>query len=122
MPFILGDKESLPENLQCYYDCIWQCPVVKSEKGSICYLTVHESIVEAGVCQRHDGLHIETPGVEHYWGNGLYYSPDKYEGGIYFASNIANTSIMYNALIDKNVAGIVDEHGGCEHLLRFIGP
>lgn len=63
-----------------------------------------------------------TPGREHHWGVGQFESPDKYEGGIYFASNIANTSIVYNALIDKNIPGIVDEHGSCEHLRRFIGP
>lgn len=136
MPFILGNKESLPEYLQCYYDCIEHCPIDTSEIGSVCYLTVHESFVKAQDTQRRGGLHIETPGRissssassaaftpgrEHHWGGGHFYSPDRYEGGIYFASNIANTSILYNALINKNVPGIVDEHGTSEHLRRFVG-
>merc|ERR550539_25868 len=135
MPFILGEKDSLPDHLQCYYDCIQHCPINKSEIGSVCYLTVHESFVSAQSSQRRDGLHIEapgkisssssavfTPGHEHHWGGGHFMSRDEYEGGIYFASNISNTSIVYNALIDKNVPGIVDEHGSCEHLRPFIGP
>ena len=134
MPFILGDKTSLPEDLQCYYDCIKQCPVHTKEFGNVCYLTVHESYVESQSSQRRSGLHIEapgfvsydtcnfSPGVEHHWGGGHFYSPDLYEGGIYFASNISNTSVVYNALIDKSIPGIVDKHGNCEHLRRFVGP
>jgi hypothetical protein len=137
MPFVLGKKESLPEYLQCYYDCIQQCPIEKEEKGNVCYLTVHESFVHSQTSQRRQGLHIETPGLacssssstasflpgtEHHWGGGHFYSPDVYKGGIYFASNVSNTSVVYNALVDKNVPGIVDKHGNCEHLRQVIGP
>lgn len=136
MPFILGDIDSLPEDLQCYYECIQQCPIHTAEIGSVCYLTVHESWVEADSSQRRDGLHIEapgsnslppyhcvfSPGSEHAWGGGFFYTPDLYEGGIYFASSVSNTSIVYNALIDKTVKGVVDKHGNCEYLRKFIGP
>jgi hypothetical protein len=130
MPFILGDKYSLPIHLRPYYDCIEKCPINPTENGTVCYLTVHESYVQARTSQRRDGLHIETPGLtssnfspgcEHHWGGGHFFSPDVYDGGIYFASNVANSSIVYDALIDKNIPGIVDKHGSCEHLRNFIG-
>jgi hypothetical protein len=132
MPFILGSEESLPSSLRCYHECISQCPIDSSEEGKVCYLTVHETYVEPDTTQRRQGLHIEAtgvsfsssfmPGNEHHWGGGHFYSDDSYEGGIYFASSVANTSVVYNALIDKSIPGIVDKHGNCEHLRRFIGP
>jgi hypothetical protein len=137
MPFILGDAKSLPEYLRCYHECIDSCPIDPSEEGSICYLTVHESFVDSQSTQRRAGLHIEAPGFissgksnssrfipgrEHHWGGGMFRSPDAYIGGIYFASNIKGTSVVYNALVDKNIQGIVDKHGNCEHLRPFVGP
>lgn len=40
------------------------------------------------------------------------------------ASSVSNTSEVWDALVDKNVPGIVldDKHGGCEHLRGIIGP
>lgn len=139
MPFVFGQKKSLPSDLQLYFDCIEKCPYHEDEKGNIGYLTVHESHIQAGSAQRREGLHIEQPGVidttntknspafkpgeEHYWGCGVFYSPDEYKGGIFFASNVDNTSAIYNALVDtKQKIGIVDRHGGCEHLRQLIGP
>ncbi len=129
MPFIYGDISSLPPDLQCYEDCIKACPISSSEKGKIYYLTVHESYVEPESSQRRGGLHIEapgnihdymtnsfSPGREHHWGVGFFYSPDKYEGGIYMASSVSDTSRIYDALVDNSVQDIVDEHGGCEYL------
>ena len=138
MPFILGDQDSLPENLQCYHPLIEQCPYVMEEVGKVAYLTVHESFVKVGDAQRRQGLHIEspgifpdgddspaaasfTPGVEHPWGMGVFFGPDHYEGGIYFASNVSDTSEVWDALVDCSVPGIVDRHGGCEHLRGIIG-
>eukprot|EP00980_Cylindrotheca_fusiformis_P007915 scaffold1696_cov166-Cylindrotheca_fusiformis.AAC.1 len=43
MPFIFGDKESLPDDLQCYYPLIQQCPYMTDDTGEVGYLTVHES-------------------------------------------------------------------------------
>jgi len=135
MPFIFGQKDSLPDNLQCYHPLIEQCPYMKDEAGNVGYLTVHESYIDVGEAQRREGLHIESPGVfsddpnaasftpgtEHPWGCGVFYGPDRYEGGIYFASSVANTSEVWDALVDKNIPGIVDKHGGCEHLRSLIG-
>lgn len=136
LPFIFGDKSSLPPELRCYYDLIEKCPYkyTGNETGKVGYLTVHEGFVQAGDAQRREGLHIETPSVvddgtaaftpalEHCWGIGVFFEPDRYEGGIYMASNVANTSEVYDALVDKNIPGIVDKHGGCEHLRPLLGP
>ena len=83
LPFVLGEKESLPENLQAYWNMIEACPYVTEEIGKVAYLTVQESYVDATKSQRRGGLHIESPGfftddvhaesfhpgVEHPWGS-----------------------------------------------------
>jgi len=144
MPFVFGQRESLPPDLQCYFKCIQQCPYHYDEEGKIGYLTVHESYVHAKSAQRREDLHIEQPGLitdskstafipgdEHNWGGDLSFSSDEYQGGIFFASSAANTSAVYNALVDtagtsstldEMKRGIVDRHGGCEHLRGLIGP
>lgn len=133
MPFIFGDRSSLPAELRCYHELIEACPYMGEEVGRVGYLTVHEGFVQAGRTQRREGLHVEThglndgsasfsPGDEHSWGCGYFWARDNYEGGIYLASNMADTSAVYDALVDKNVKGIIDKHGGCEHLRRLLGP
>jgi hypothetical protein len=134
MPFIFGEKDSLPTDLQCYFDLIEMCPYMKEDIGKVGYLTVHESYVDVGECQRREGLHIESPGsfsddsrckfipaVEHRWGMGALRGPDFYDGGIFMASSQRNTSRVWNALVDSRVPGIVDRHGGCEHLRDLLG-
>jgi len=135
MPFVYGDNSSLPEELRCYQECIDACPILSSDIGKIFYLTVHESYVNLETAQRREGLHIETPGSildenapafspgkEHEWGRGMFFEPDHYEGGIYMASNVSNTSRIYDAIVDSNsMPGIVDAHGGCEHLRSLFG-
>ena len=137
MPFIFGDVNSLPEDLKCYHECIMKCPMQDSNgveaTGKVCYLTVHESFVNPQEIQRRGGLHIEAPGTtfskapgfdpatEHHWGIGHYYDTDKFHGGIFMASSVANTSRLFNAVVDNSVPGIVDAHGGCEYLRRCLG-
>lgn len=135
MPFVMGDRKTLPKELRPYYDTIIsKCPVAEDEKGDIMYLTIQESFVQADKTQRRPGLHIEAPsasashfrsgqfvaGLEHHWGLGMAYSPDEFEGGIYVASNISNTTAVWDALIDPKF-GAVDTHGGIEHLRPYIG-
>ena len=106
LPFIFGNKRPLPKNLQCYFDLVEACPYHKSERGTVGYLTVHESYVGAGKTQRRPGLHIESPGVfrsntnkdddnvengekkshtsfrgaiEHGWGLGVFFGEDRYD-------------------------------------------
>ena len=133
MPFIYGDMSSLPAELRAYESLIDKCPINESEKGKVCYLTVHESFVDPMHAQRRQGLHIEAPGTvikeapgftagrEHHWGCGVFFSDDKYEGGIYMASSVGSTSRVFDALVDHRIPGIVDVHGGCEHLRRILG-
>jgi hypothetical protein len=95
MPFVFGDKSSLPPELHEYFDLIEKCPYMQEDVGKVGYLTVHESFVEAGTSQRRPGVHIESPGVfkdaeldatsftpakEHPWGCGVFFGPDLYEG------------------------------------------
>ena len=37
------------------------------------------------------------------------------------ASNIKDTSEVWDDRVDSTVTGIVDEHGGCEHWRGIIG-
>jgi hypothetical protein len=133
MPFIYGDMSSLPAELRAYESLIDMCPINESEKGKVCYLTVHESFVDPDNAQRRQGLHIEAPGTvieeapgftpahEHQWGCGVFFSEDEYDGGIYMASSVGSTSRVFDALVDHRIPGIVDVHGGCEHLRRILG-
>lgn len=142
MPFELGNKQSLPDDLQCYYPLIDACPFLHEEFGKVAYLTVHESAhCEAGGTQRRPGLHIESPGVFadkskqencderdqplcsftpgeelHHWGRGSFGGPDRFEGGIYLASNVGDSTAMWDALVDSSVPGIADRLGGIDHL------
>lgn len=80
MPFIFGNKESLPRSLRCYYRLIEACPYSEvTERGKVGYLTVYEDYIVEGWPirlrgRRHDdviadltrrrrksGLHIEAP-------------------------------------------------------------
>eukprot|EP00658_Telonema_sp_P-2_P036467 TRINITY_DN26373_c0_g1_i1.p1 TRINITY_DN26373_c0_g1~~TRINITY_DN26373_c0_g1_i1.p1 ORF type:complete len:293 (+),score=51.98 TRINITY_DN26373_c0_g1_i1:193-1071(+) len=67
MPFVIGNKTSLPPWLQQYWPLIQQCLHAQHTplyglKSQIWYLTVHESEVAAGESQRRGGLHCESPG------------------------------------------------------------
>lgn len=132
MPFVMGQKESLPEELHLYYDAlIAKCPVDPSELGQVCYLTIHESHCERGMAQRRTGLHVDVPGTfrgnggsfaaaVEMWGMGWAWTPDKFVGGMFVASNMNDTAAVWNAIIDTN-QGHVNPHGGAEILRPYIG-
>ena len=46
---------------------------------------------------------------------------DRLEGGIFMASTVDNSCEIWDALVDKDTSGIVDRHGGCEHLRPLLG-
>ena len=131
LPFVLGDKESLPEDLQDYFDMIMYCPLQDSELEKVLYLTFEEGWVEAGDTQRRGGLHIESPRYSKFlespshehgvlervgWGRGVLKN-DQFIGGLYMASNIAQTCRVYHALVEKTA---VDTYGGLDHLADMI--
>ena len=138
LPFVMGRKVSLPEDLRPYYELCEQCPMDDEEYGRVLYLTVSEGFVNAESTQRRAGVHVEAAelsrgsqgvagtffaGTESNWGGGVredYGAPDQYYGGLYMASNTANTCMLWDALVDKG-QGITDFHGGGEHLRSFIG-
>lgn len=137
MPFVMGDRSSLPQELWPYFDMILsKCPVDESEMGQVMYLSVQESFVKASDTQRRAGLHVEAPaasfrhtnsgtfvaGEEAFrWGSGSAKSPDELHGGLYLASNVSNTTAVWDALVNDVKLGGVDFHGGMEHLRPFIG-
>lgn len=51
---------------------------------------------------------------------GMAFSPDERKGGLYIASNMSNTTAIWDALVDPKL-GAVDTHGGIEHLRPYIG-
>ena len=79
--------------------------------------------------QRRGGLHTETPGVlvgtniapipefaYHHWGHGSY-NQGKVQGGIYMASNVANSTLYYDAEVKKERMGDVP-NGDCRYLRK----
>eukprot|EP00930_Biecheleria_cincta_P026456 TRINITY_DN18646_c0_g3_i1.p1 TRINITY_DN18646_c0_g3~~TRINITY_DN18646_c0_g3_i1.p1 ORF type:complete len:399 (+),score=48.90 TRINITY_DN18646_c0_g3_i1:98-1198(+) len=131
MPFIMGRKESLPVAYQQYWPMIKNCDLPKTEIGKVGYLTIHESFVHAGHCQRRGGLHIESPGTlsadsvytkERYdWGCGIVRNDEsRVEGGIYMASNVAGSCTLWNAIIsDPQMAA--GKLGDMEHMRDLLG-
>jgi len=81
MPFVMGDLESLPENMRHYFPLIQQCALTP---GEVVYLTVHETWVYEGSYQRRPGIH--TDGTSHTpWGGGSWGGSENGKG-IYLCS------------------------------------
>lgn len=59
MPFVLGDPESIPSEYQQYQPLIDACHVEAAEHGKVGYLTITETYVPKGVCQRRPGIHTD---------------------------------------------------------------
>ena len=127
----MGDENSLPDEVRPYFSLIQACPVAESEMGKICYLTVTEGMVEAGSTQRRGGVHTDAPGtfalkgsfsvgVESTWGGCGPHSDDQFSGGMFIASNLSNTTTVYNCIIET-LNGVADKHGSVEHLRHLLG-
>jgi len=140
LPFVMGEKASLPEEYHHYWPLVEACNLPQHEHGKVGYLTIQESIVPMGQSQRRPGLHIETPGLvmtsdgkyhnhRNMWGCGLLRvdkehddTPDlpRVEGGIYMASSVKNSCHMWNALI-TDPALVTGQHGDLEHIREELG-
>jgi len=115
MPFILGDKGSIPVQYLQYWPIIQQCVTSAPEfhhtkmDGTIAYLTIHESQVEAGCTQRRPGIHCESPGCNHALGGGdmLRWGLMRTgkvvsrSGGIFMCSNVSDSCRVWNVKIEE---------------------
>ena len=121
MPFVLGDKQSLPKKFRGYWKLIKYCAdVAETKSTAVCYLTVHESRVDNHEPQRRGGLHTESPGVLGpgtivSWGGLLT------TGGIFIASSVANSTQVWPVAI-RDLPGVVGDHGDLEHIRPVLGP
>lgn len=77
MPVILGDLASLPEELVGYIPMLDACrEAMPDHAGKVCYLTVDEKEVKAGMTHRRPRLHVdgyhktEAGGSGGAWGGG----------------------------------------------------
>jgi hypothetical protein len=127
MPFRMGDKSSLPEDLYQYWPMISLC-TDRDERGKIGFLTIQESQVEQGQSQRRPGLHVESPKVlmnsggsleeiMHPWGISLGW---RRKGGLYMGSNVSNSCRIWNCKLTDPEA-IVGPLGSVEHLRECLG-
>jgi hypothetical protein len=103
MPIITGDVCSLPEKLVPYFGMTQACDF---SPGSTVYLTVHESMVNAGEAQRRLGIH--TDGTSSPWGGGGGWGGSKEKEGIYMASSDGDCMVWDTILSPDDV----DSHGG----------
>jgi len=131
MPFEMCNKESLPAELHHYWEIIEACQLPEEEKGKVGYLTIHESVVEKGASQRRPGLHIEAPGflakassfvgARYNWGCGFVHRDGSHvKGGIYMASNVADSCKFWNVKI-KDVEAAAGHLGDMEHMREVLG-
>jgi len=130
MPFDRTQKNSLPAKYHQYWPMIESC---KGLESKICYLTIQESLVEAGKAQRRTGLHTESPGYLHepgqtstysylvLWGGGREEIGVTPSGGIFMASNIGDSCRIYPCQIRKH-GDMVGEGGEMSFLREFLPP
>ncbi|KAJ2988674.1 hypothetical protein HDV02_005451 [Globomyces sp. JEL0801] len=137
MPFVFNFStiEEMSPEISRYQPMIQQCLFSHAtDRGKICYLTIHESYVEPGESQRRAGLHTESPGKCHFgkgehqhidrffWGRG-FIEGNHLSGGIFMASNIDDSCRVWNAQIQEvDSKSIIGEHGDIEHLRNLLGP
>lgn len=113
MPFILGDLNSVPENLRQYDEIIQMCKF-GSRKGEVAYLTIDERPVISGLSQRRGGPHTEAGAISFGgavrgsfgsglgslgWGGGSWggASPD---AGLYMLNNQENTCQIWDESVE----------------------
>jgi len=133
MPFLLDDFSTLPEDLcEAYGPMIKTCrnslPPKRENEVRVAYLTVQESDVSKGESQRRPGLHTEgfaylpceKSGHEilshpywHHWGFGKVLRQGKFSGGIFMASDVDDSTHVYNTIVPDNLVGA---GGDLEHL------
>lgn len=123
MPFIIGDKFSIPIEYRHYYPIIRAClnnmHNKKEECGKIGYLSIKESFVSKGLSHRRPGIHTDRAfadlGWGHGWGGGNNFS-DRINSGIFLASTQDDMCRVWNTKITD-----IKEQGDCEYLRDSLG-
>lgn len=128
MPFVMGQKSSVPEEYHQYWDMIMRCGLPRCEEGKIGFLTIQESLVTKGESQRRGGLHVDSSLVMtaggHFsveydsWGGG--FDDMEIEGGIYMCSSVPRSCIVWDVQLRKPEL-IVGHLGDVEHLRDVVG-
>lgn len=123
LPFILGDRASIPEEYQHYYKLVTACPVEEEQMGKVCYLTIHESRTTVAQPQRRGGLHVEgflgvrgrcdTAPCWHPWGMGR---TGRFKGGLYMASSVSASCRLWNAQVPRRPSAALRSGCDVEHL------
>jgi hypothetical protein len=145
MPFdLFHPKTTLPEYLHGYIPLIEKCvrfqPQPDDRRNTrIAYLTVDERPAVAGEPQRRGGVHVESPGAlrakeiaeksqytpdlswYHRWGLGSV-DGEYVIGGIYLASNMADTTAIWNCRVHDTYGDIIAPHGSLERCREVLGP
>ncbi len=116
MPFLMGNRSSLPSCLHGYWGIIKDCYTQNLETGKTFYLSIDERELKQGEVHRKPGAHIESPGnilvrgshkreiIYSGWGGGT--MTDRFKGGIFLASNISDSCKLWNStLIDDDIIG-----------------
>ena len=114
MPFIMGDVESIPQNLRQYKELVQSCNLPKEEVGRVGYLTIDEGLVASGNSQRRGGIHTEGHPTRSWGGGGGGTWGGR--GGLYMASNLSNTTKAWDKLIFNSGEG-----GNCEMFREELG-
>jgi hypothetical protein len=124
MPFVMGDLNTVPEEYRHYAPLLEACPM---DEGNIGFLTIHESFTEQRRSQRRIGLHVEKPAVILHeggeivyreWGAGIYGPSGRLFGGIFMASNIAESTQVWDVQISEDGIGVL---GDVEHFRDLLG-
>lgn len=106
MPFIMGDNDSLPDEVRGYIPLIEAAPMTP---GAVVYLSIHESRVEKGFSQRRGGIHTEGTNSLSWgggsWGGGKLTSSG-FQGGVVMGSTDGRCMVWDMQTTD------VDDHGG----------
>lgn len=146
MPFVLGNKFSIPKEYQQYWPMICECLIRMDERAvtrlkkrfivrfehssmkKIGYLTIHESWCEEGKSQRRGGLHTDSnpPGNlepaslyrNYQWGGGC---TKTMENGIYMANNVESSCRIWPNLL-KDPGSVQGMFGNLEHLRPLLSP
>eukprot|EP01040_Poterioochromonas_malhamensis_P013278 gene13278-14585_t len=109
-------------------------------KNRIAYLTIDERpLAGSNMSQRRGGVHVECPGAMrkkevadksqytpdlsyyHHWGFGEV-AGEYLKGGIFLASNVSNSTAVWNSRIHDTFGDIIGPHGSLERMRDLLGP